>query len=183
MGGWRVKAKEAITQVSITARFLCLLHFTNNYLFSPTLVYGPSMLPTLNLTGDIVLSEHFSHRLGRVRAGDLVLLRLPVDPAKIAVKRIVAMEGDRVTFFDSNASDLLQTLVVPKGHVWIQGDNLYASRDSRHFGPVPYGLIQGRAFLRNCSSWKMQMIQGYNRIMMYGHFPALDHWNNEHNGN
>ncbi|KAI9185398.1 hypothetical protein LWI28_006830 [Acer negundo] len=106
------------------------------------------MLPTLNLTGDIVLSEHFSHRIGRVRPGDLVLLRLPVDPAKIAVKRIVAMEGHAVTFFDSNASDLLQTLVVPKGHVWIQGDNLYASRDSQHFGPVPYGLIQGRAFLR-----------------------------------
>jgi len=37
---------------------------------------------------------------------------------------------------------------VPKGHVWVQGDNIYDSRDSRQFGPVPYGLIQGRAFLR-----------------------------------
>lgn len=37
---------------------------------------------------------------------------------------------------------------VPKRHVWIQGDNIYASRDSRHFGPVPYGLIEGKVFFR-----------------------------------
>ncbi|MBA0728289.1 hypothetical protein Golax_001200, partial [Gossypium laxum] len=37
---------------------------------------------------------------------------------------------------------------VPKGHVWIQGDNLYVSRDSRHFGPLPYGLIEGKVFMR-----------------------------------
>ncbi|CAN1845282.1 Mitochondrial inner membrane protease subunit 1 [Linum perenne] len=60
------------------------------------------MLPTLNYSGDVLLIEHLSHRLGKV----------------------------------------------PKGHVWIQGDNVYASADSRYFGPVPYGLIQGRAFLR-----------------------------------
>lgn len=34
--------------------------------------------------------------------------------------------------------------------MWIEGDNVYASRDSRHYGPVPYGLIQGRVFLRVC---------------------------------
>ncbi|KAL5738374.1 hypothetical protein ACOSP7_031135 [Xanthoceras sorbifolium] len=148
MGGWGAMAKEALAQVSIVGRFLCLFHVTNNYLFSPTLVYGPSMLPTLNFTGDVVLSEHLSHRFQRVAAGDLVLVRLPLDPAKIVIKRIVGMEGDTVTFFDPNTTALLQTLVVPKGHVWIQGDNLYASHDSRHFGPVPYGLIEGRACLR-----------------------------------
>lgn len=30
----------------------------------------------------------------------------------------------------------------------MQGDNIYSSRDSRQFGPVPYGLIQGRAFCK-----------------------------------
>ncbi|MBA0603071.1 hypothetical protein Gorai_003230 [Gossypium raimondii] len=39
-------------------------------------------------------------------------------------------------------------MFVPKGHVWIQGDNLYVSRDSRHFGPLPYGLIEGKVFMR-----------------------------------
>jgi signal peptidase I len=37
---------------------------------------------------------------------------------------------------------------VPKGHVWLQGDNAYNSTDSRHYGPIPYALIQGKVFYR-----------------------------------
>jgi len=33
---------------------------------------------------------------------------------------------------------------VPEGHVWVAGDNLSYSRDSRFYGPVPMALIQGR---------------------------------------
>ena len=35
-------------------------------------VYGPSMLPTLNLSGDVLLVEQLSHRLGKVCLGDVV---------------------------------------------------------------------------------------------------------------
>ena len=38
------------------------------------------------------------------------------------------------------------TLQVPAGHVWLQGDNWMDSTDSRHYGPVPLGLLMGRAF-------------------------------------
>ena len=37
---------------------------------------------------------------------------------------------------------------VPKGHVWLQGDNLINSTDSRQYGPVPYSLLYGRVFLK-----------------------------------
>ncbi|GMY33473.1 birch protein [Fagus crenata] len=150
MGQWRSLAKEALDRTAIVANFLCLLHVTSNYLCSPTLVYGPSMLPTLNLTGDVLLAEHVSPRLGKAGPGDVVLLRSPVDPRRTLTKRVVGMEGDTVTFFvDPMRTDTCQTVVVPKGHVWIQGDNMYASSDSRHFGPVPYGLIQGKVFFRH----------------------------------
>ncbi|XP_048130538.1 mitochondrial inner membrane protease subunit 1 isoform X3 [Rhodamnia argentea] len=107
------------------------------------------MLPTLNLTGDVLLAERVSHRLGKVRPGDVVLVRSPVDPRKSLTKRVVAMGGDKVTFVvDPRNSDRVRTITVPRGHVWIQGDNIYASRDSRQFGAVPYGLVEGKILCR-----------------------------------
>ena len=44
---------------------------------------------------------------------------------------------------------------MPPGHVWVEGDNKKRSYDSRHFGPVPYGLIKGRAIYK---------VSGHNRV-------------------
>ena len=35
---------------------------------------------------------------------------------------------------------------VPKGHLWLQGDNKDNSTDSRDYGPVPYALLKGKVF-------------------------------------
>ena len=76
-------------------------------------VYGPSMLPTLNLSGDVLLAEHVSHRVGKVGAGDVVLVRSPLDPKKIVTKRIMGMEGDSVSFLhDPITSDRVRTVKV-----------------------------------------------------------------------
>ncbi|KAF3542527.1 hypothetical protein DY000_02000468 [Brassica cretica] len=121
-----------------------------------TSVQGPSMLPTLNLTGDVILAEHVSHRFGKIGLGDVVLVRSPTDPMKMVTKRVLGLEGHRLSFYadplvgdDSvNVVVAISTFKVPKGHVWIQGDNVHASTDSRNFGPVPYNLIEGKALLR-----------------------------------
>lgn len=39
-------------------------------------------------------------------------------------------------------------IVVPRGHVWVEGDNSANSMDSRQYGPIPLGLIRSRAVLR-----------------------------------
>jgi Signal peptidase, peptidase S26 len=41
-----------------------------------------------------------------------------------------------------------RTLVVPKGHVWVEGDNPLLSIDSRHYGPVPLELLEGKLLWR-----------------------------------
>jgi hypothetical protein len=70
------------------------------------------MLPTLNIAGDVVLVEHLSPRIGKVGYGDLVLVRSPLNPNRNLTKRIVAMEGDTVTYFDPLNSDSSRNAVV-----------------------------------------------------------------------
>lgn len=71
------------------------------------------MLPTLNLTGDVVLSEYISHRLGKVGHGDVVLIQSPENPRKMITKRVLAMEGEVVKFLvDPSRSDRSRTVVV-----------------------------------------------------------------------
>ncbi|GAA0174371.1 protease [Lithospermum erythrorhizon] len=149
--GWSIcgKAKDAIDQSLQFTNFLCLLHLTNTYICSTTIVYGPSMLPTLKMTGDVLLVEHVSPLLGKLECGDIVVVQSPDNPRKTISKRILGMEGDKVTFLlDPNQTHTRRTVKVPKGHVWVQGDNVYASKDSRQLGPIPYGLVLGRAFYR-----------------------------------
>ncbi|KAK9688699.1 hypothetical protein RND81_09G004800 [Saponaria officinalis] len=143
---WRNIAKETATRSFLVAKFLCLLHVTDTYLFSPSIVYGPSMLPTLNMRGDVVLIDKLSHRFGNILPGDVVFVKSPQNPSRVLTKRVLGVEGDFVSF--DSSSGVFNSLVVPKGHIWIQGDNVYASNDSRHFGAVPYGLIQGKALCR-----------------------------------
>ncbi|GMP73903.1 hypothetical protein CsSME_00031493 [Camellia sinensis var. sinensis] len=142
-------AKEGLDKSFMVAKFFCALHVINAYLCTPALTQGPSMLPTFSLTGDLILAERISTRFGKVVPGDIVLVRSSENPRKIVAKRVKGMEGDSVTYVvDPNNSDRRDTFVVPKGHVWIEGDNIYASNDSRKFGAVPYGLIQSRVFWR-----------------------------------
>ncbi|EIW67974.1 hypothetical protein TREMEDRAFT_69505 [Tremella mesenterica DSM 1558] len=41
-----------------------------------------------------------------------------------------------------------QWVKIPKGHVWLQGDNISNSTDSRMYGPVPVGIITGKVLAR-----------------------------------
>jgi len=71
-----------------------------------------------------------------------VALRDPRDPTRLLVKRVIGLPGDEVL---CNPGDLSKTVEVKRGMMWIEGDNLDHSIDSRVFGPVPQGLVLGRA--------------------------------------
>ena len=57
----------------------------------------------------------------------------------------------------SNTLMFRGTVQIPKGHVWLQGDNTLNSTDSRAYGPVPYNLLQGRVFLKVRQSSQVQV--------------------------
>lgn len=71
------------------------------------------MLPTLNLTQAVVLTERISTRFDKVGHGDVVIVRSTEVPRKVMTKRIIGMEGDRVTYIvDPKNSDRTNTVVV-----------------------------------------------------------------------
>lgn len=108
---------------------------------------GPSMLPTLAHEGEIVIEDRLTYRFfpQRISRGDLITLRSPLEPGRIVCKRIIGLPGD-IVCVDPTGEKAPSTehVIVPKGHVWISGDNAVVSRDSRDYGPVSMSLIYGR---------------------------------------
>ena len=130
-------ARTTLTLVQIG----CVIHCVDRYLGSFVLCCGDSMIPTL-FNRDIVLAENISILNRTVQKGDVIIARSPTDPTQFVCKRLIAMEGDRVWDEDSNHH------FVPKGHVWLEGDNQFNSNDSRHYGPIPAGLLTRRVFFK-----------------------------------
>ncbi|GHJ95314.1 S26 family signal peptidase [Streptomyces sp. NE5-10] len=85
-------------------------------------VTGVSMVPTL-LHRDRLLVRYG----GRVRVGDVVVLRHPLQQDLLVVKRLVERRD---------------------AGWWVLGDNPAAEGDSRVFGAVPPGLVLGRVLAR-----------------------------------
>lgn len=60
----------------------------------------------------------------------------------------LSKEGDVVELqprFDEARGGRIE---IPRGHVWVEGDNATMSVDSRHIGAVPIALIDGRVRVR-----------------------------------
>ncbi|MEI5101592.1 nickel-type superoxide dismutase maturation protease [Streptomyces sp. PmtG] len=86
-------------------------------------VDGPSMVPTLN-PGDWMLVQHGA----RVRPGDVVILRHPLQQDLLVVKRAVERRD---------------------GGWWVLGDNPYnTGGDSNVYGVVPEDLVLARVRVR-----------------------------------
>ncbi|EEB07708.1 inner membrane peptidase complex catalytic subunit 2 [Schizosaccharomyces japonicus yFS275] len=117
--------------------------FVDHNLYSVSSVKGRSMKPTLNpetnlLREDVVLLNKWN---SNYRRGDIVTVLSPLNPKLTMVKRIVAIENDIVC---TRKPHTKKTTTIPKGHVWIEGDEQFHSVDSNSFGPVPTGLITGK---------------------------------------
>lgn len=73
---------------------------------------GPSMLPTFNLTGDIVAVNKVPTWWGQLNKGDVVLMRSPENPRKQIVKRVLGVEGEMVTYLVDPATSTTKTVTV-----------------------------------------------------------------------
>ncbi|KAF8912850.1 peptidase S24/S26A/S26B/S26C, partial [Gymnopilus junonius] len=131
--------------------FLFAVHLFTTYIGRASFMTGPSMLPTLANSGEIVIEDCLTYRLfpDKLTRGDLITLESPIAPGRIICKRLIGLPGDTVCVDPTGElAPSTEHVVIPKGHIWISGDNAAASRDSRMYGPVPIGLVKGRLFAR-----------------------------------
>ncbi|MDA8039207.1 MAG: nickel-type superoxide dismutase maturation protease, partial [Actinomycetota bacterium] len=109
-----VKTLAALALTTVSA----LVVVVGRCMYTRLQIEGLSMVPEL-APGDRVVVR----KTHQVAVGDVVALRDPVEPDRYLVKRVVALEHRALR---------------------VEGDNAGASRDSRHFGPVPLSLVIGR---------------------------------------
>ncbi|GFR45042.1 hypothetical protein Agub_g6412 [Astrephomene gubernaculifera] len=138
----------AASHTGVFLHTLSCFYVVSRYGVFVSKVTGPSMFPTFAGRGDFVIAEAVTPMWGQLHKGDVVICTRPVDPAESIIKRVVALEGEEVVLYPDRESSEVRRIKVPPGHVWIQGDNLTHSLDSRQYGAVPLALVRGRVVLQ-----------------------------------
>ncbi|CCG83948.1 protein of unknown function [Taphrina deformans PYCC 5710] len=140
----RVPLAGTRRSVALAVKAFCGIHLCLHYGLEVHGTFGPSMLPTLNIAGDFCIVDKWRFNRGRnMKVGDLVVASKPGHPDTYILKRIIGMPGDIV--LRDPLESRREFVKVPVGHIWIVGDNLPHSTDSRHYGPLPLGLVKGKA--------------------------------------
>ncbi|KAM0746856.1 mitochondrial inner membrane peptidase complex catalytic subunit [Meredithblackwellia eburnea MCA 4105] len=138
-----------------TLKVVCAYHLLITRVVEVRPCGGASMLPTLNYQGDYIVHSPLLLRFSRPKRGQLVTAISPLDPSAEVLKRVIGIPGDTVCVDPSgergrvsgggneDGGDKMEYVRIPKGHVWLAGDNTSNSTDSRDYGPVPVGLVKG----------------------------------------
>ena len=145
--------------------------FIRYFLFTPIVVDGDSMMPTLE-NGDRMIVNKIGYTIGNPDRFDIVVFHAP--EGKDYIKRVIGLPGDHVEYIDDQLyingepidepyldqykveitegnltgdfklQDINPSLdIIPEGHVFVMGDNRRFSKDSRHIGVVDIDEIIG----------------------------------------
>ncbi|WP_077618461.1 signal peptidase I [Bacillus sinesaloumensis] len=146
---------------------LIIAIIVRTFFFTPSLVEGASMNPTLHDQNRVIVTK-----IGEPQRFDIVVFQATEE--KKYVKRVIGLPGDRVEYKDdilyingqrydepylatykkevidgpltysfTLQETPLRSEVVPEGHLFVMGDNRRNSMDSRHIGAIPMETIIG----------------------------------------
>jgi len=152
--------------------------------------------------------------LAEPKPGDIVIFKYPRNPKVNYIKRCVAVEGqtieikDKVLYVDGkrvqdpllgkhtnphirpkgrDPRDNFGPYKVPKGHLFMMGDNRDNSADSRYWGALPRELVLGKAMIihwswapdSNAPELTSQDLLSLPKNIVYNivHFPKRVRWN------
>ena len=156
--------RSTVRRVVWFLAIVVLLLLVRGFVVEPVRVHGNSMEPTLPAGAVLVIDKVTLHARDP-RRGDVIVTNDP-RTGELIVKRVVATAGDSVGIENGllivNGRTVAENYVdnhdmdgfyfgpdtVPPGQVFLLGDNRAESVDSRAFGPVAVGSIEGRVLMR-----------------------------------
>jgi len=143
-----LQGKRVALWVCHTVNLACAVHLFAQHVGWFHRMAGPSMIPTFAESGEWVIESRVidPRKLSR---GDLVVYFSPLDPTRLVCKRVIGLPGDTICVDPTGTmAPSTEHVIVPKGHLWMIGDNVEFSRDSRTYGPVSMALVKGRLVAR-----------------------------------
>jgi signal peptidase I len=164
--------------------FAILLAFIiRTYLFAPILVDGVSMMPTLHDRNRMIVNK-LSYKIGEPKRFDVIVFNATVD--KDYIKRIIGLPGDHIEYKndklyingkaydepyldklkkdiidppltqDFKLEDIIGKKTIPKGYLFVMGDNRRYSKDSRSIGVISMKSVVGKA---NIVYWPLNEVR------------------------
>lgn len=169
MGSWRSEWLDWVKALLIA---FILAFIIRTFFFSPIIVDGPSMLPTLHDRDQIIVNK-FTYRLKEPDRFDIVIFHASAQ--KDFIKRVIGLPGEHIAsegnqlyvdgepveeYFLNEETDLEHAIwtndfvledlpgehhVIPEGYALLLGDNRNNSTDSRSLGLIAMDEIIGKA--------------------------------------
>ncbi|MGP1570281.1 MAG: signal peptidase I [Eubacteriales bacterium] len=162
MSGIKEFLKELL--IAVVIAFLIM------QIVKPTIVKESSMEPTLYENNYLILNRQ-AYRFGEPQRGDIIVFHSDLvtqnGHEKLLIKRIIGLPGDVITIAngsvylngkkieesyikDGRTDGEITALTVPKGEIFVMGDNRLVSVDSRSeaVGTVKLDRVLGKAMVR-----------------------------------
>ncbi|MCL6106298.1 MAG: signal peptidase I [Actinobacteria bacterium] len=160
----RKLARTLIEFIVVLAGAVLIAYSIQALLVKPFEIPSGSMEKTLEV-GDRVLVNRQAYRFSSVKRGDIIVFNSPVQAGTDLIKRVIAVGGDTIRIDEGqvflngrpqvesyvNGKDMssFPPQTVPRGYVFVMGDNRPNSFDSRYWPSpwLPENSIIGKAFM------------------------------------
>jgi len=164
--------KEVLSWAKTLVVVLLLVVAIRAFLFTNYIVYGSSMMPTIQDRERVIINK-IGYDVGSPDRFDMIVFH--ANETTDYIKRIIGLPGDTIEFKEDtlyvNGELIEETYLngavanynhrqytedfklewltgektVPEGHFFVLGDNRPNSIDSRHIGFIPFDKIVGKA--------------------------------------